>query len=69
MNLYSTSIWWKRMNTQRTLIYMQFLCQNASLNLSQKFFYMPFIEKNKSFKWNAAARDDLKDYNLDDLSI
>ena len=50
-------------------MYMQFLCQNASLNLSQKFFYMPFIEKNKSFKWNAAARDDLKDYNLDDLSI
>jgi hypothetical protein len=48
---------------------MQFLCQNASLNLSQKIFYMPFIEKNKSFKWNAAARDDLKDYNLDDLSI
>ena len=34
-----------------------------------KIFYIPFIEKNKSFKWNAAARDDLKDYNLDDLSI
>ena len=35
----------------------------------QPYQYMPFIKKNKSFKWNAAARDDLKDYNLDDLSI
>jgi len=33
------------------------------------YFYKPFQIAGKSYKWNDAAREDLKDYNLDDLSI
>jgi hypothetical protein len=33
------------------------------------YFYQPFQIAGKSYKWNDAAREDLKDYNLDDLSI
>ena len=33
------------------------------------YSYKPFQISGKSYKWNDAAREDLKDYNLDDLSI
>ena len=33
------------------------------------YSYKPFQISGKSYKWNDVARADLKDYNLDDLSI
>ena len=35
----------------------------------QPYVYQPFEEGGVSYIWNDAARDDLKDYNLEDLSI
>ena len=33
------------------------------------FEYKPFVQRNETFRWNDSAREDLKDYNLLDLSI
>lgn len=33
------------------------------------YHYQPFIESGKSFHWNDAAKEEIKDYNLLDLSI
>jgi hypothetical protein len=35
----------------------------------EPFKYYPFEQSGKSFVWNDSAREDLKDYNLEDLSI
>jgi hypothetical protein len=35
----------------------------------QPYQYQPFSEQGKTFQWNEAARQSLKDYNLHDLSI
>ncbi|MEM8497471.1 MAG: phytanoyl-CoA dioxygenase family protein [Pseudomonadota bacterium] len=35
----------------------------------ESFQYQPFVESGKSFAWNEHAKQDLKDYNLQDLSI
>ena len=35
----------------------------------QPFEYKPFINSSKSYKWDDNARKELKDYNLEDLSI
>ena len=31
--------------------------------------YKPFIDSQKTYIWDSQARQDLKDYNLEDLSI
>lgn len=33
------------------------------------YVYQPFAQAGKSFEWNEAAKQDLTDYNLEDLSI
>ena len=33
------------------------------------YVYQPFAQAGKSFEWNEAAKQDLIDYNLEDLSI
>ena len=33
------------------------------------YVYRPFAEGGHEYSWNSAARADLKDYNLEDLSI
>lgn len=33
------------------------------------YCYKPFAEQDKTFIWNAKAKEDIKDYNCDDLSI
>ena len=33
------------------------------------FVYKPFLHSTNSYEWNDVARMDLKDYNLEDLSI
>ena len=40
----------------------------------QKYFYSifrykPFKDSRKTYVWNSQTRKDLKDYNLEDLSI
>ena len=35
----------------------------------EPYKYQPFNDVNKIFQWNENSRKDLKDYNLDDLSI
>ena len=35
----------------------------------EPYKYQPFNDANKIFQWNENSRKDLKDYNLDDLSI
>ena len=35
----------------------------------KSYIYKPFIESNKVFQWTENSLKDLKDYNLDDLSI
>lgn len=35
----------------------------------EPYKYQPFNDTNKIFQWNENSRKDLKDYNLDDLSI
>jgi hypothetical protein len=35
----------------------------------QPFDYEPFAGSDKDYRWTEAARRDLKDYNLHDLSI
>lgn len=35
----------------------------------ERYIYQPFIESGATWRWNDAARDDIRDYNLDDLSI
>ena len=35
----------------------------------EPYKYYPFEQSGKSFVWNDSAREDLKDYNLEDLSI
>ncbi len=33
------------------------------------YSYKPFVDAGKSYQWNQSSREDLKDYNLEDLSI
>ena len=35
----------------------------------EAYKYYPFEQSGKSFVWNDNSREDLKDYNLEDLSI
>ena len=35
----------------------------------EPYKYYPFEQSGKSFVWNDSSREDLKDYNLEDLSI
>ena len=35
----------------------------------EAYSYSPFKESNTSYEWNDQSRKDLKDYNLEDLSI
>jgi len=35
----------------------------------KSYSYAPLKESEKSFEWNEAAREDMRDYNLEDLSI
>ena len=35
----------------------------------ESFQYQPFVKAGKSYRWDEAARRDIKDYNLHDLSI
>lgn len=35
----------------------------------EPYKYYPFEQSGKSFEWNNSSREDLKDYNLEDLSI
>ena len=35
----------------------------------EPYVYKPFLHSTQSYDWNDGARKDLKDYNLEDLSI
>ena len=35
----------------------------------QPFVYQPHVDAGLTCQWDAAARADMKDYNLDDLSL
>ncbi len=35
----------------------------------ERYVYQPFVESGAQWHWNEAAREDIRDYNLDDLSI
>jgi len=35
----------------------------------ERYVYQPFVESGAQWHWNEAAREDIQDYNLDDLSI
>jgi hypothetical protein len=47
------------------------LSKLEKLNMTNEdpYLYKPFKDSQRTYVWDDSARQDLKDYNLDDLSI
>jgi hypothetical protein len=48
---------------------MQLKLEKLSIKMKNHTEYKPFIDSQKTYVWDNQARQDLKDYNLEDLSI
>ena len=43
--------------------------RKAKYKDEEPYSYKPFKDSRKTYVWNSQTRKDLKDYNLEDLSI